>query len=154
MKTIKGKPISPQQVKALHASFKALGMDDENRHNYIAHFTDGRVSSTKELTFDEARRLLGKLNDNNREKVQAEAKAICRSIYALSLKISFLNKSYAESDSTEDFEMNKAKINMFCRTRSKVRKNLTAMSLAELKDVKKQLEAITRKEEQLNTPSK
>lgn len=151
---MKEKSVSPQQIKALHASFKALGMDDENRHNYIAHFTDGRVSSTKELTFHEARRLLEELNGNNREKVQAEAKAICGSIYALSLKISFLNKSYAGSDLAEDYEMNKAKINIFCRQRTKYRKNLTQMSLVELKDVKKQLEAIARKEEQLNTTSK
>ena len=44
--------------------------------------------------------------------------------------------------------MNKAKINIFCRQRTKFRKNLTAMTLPELKAVKKQLEAIARKEEQ------
>ena len=43
--------------------------------------------------------------------------------------------------------MNKAKINQFCRTRSKFRKNLTEMSMEELKEVKRQFEAMARKEE-------
>ena len=44
--------------------------------------------------------------------------------------------------------MNKAKINLFCRTHTKFRKNLTLMTLPELKEVKKQLEVIARKENQ------
>lgn len=146
MKATKDKPVSPQQLKALHATFHALGMDDENRHNHIAHFTAGRTASTRELTFDEARRLLEQLNGDRSRKRQEEAKVLCRSIYALSLRIPFLNKDYA-TDNEADFEMNKAKINQFCRQRTKFRKNLTLMTLEELKDVKKQLEAIARKEE-------
>lgn len=146
MRTTKDKPVSPQQLKALQATFHALGMDDENRHNHIAHFTAGRTASTRELTFDEARRLLEQLNTGRSRKRQEEARALCRSIYALSLRISFLNKDYA-TDNEADFEMNKAKINQFCRQRTKFRKNLTAMTLEELKEVKKQLEAIARKEE-------
>lgn len=146
MKTTANKPVSPQQLKALQATFHALGMDDENRHNHIAHFTAGRTASTRELTFDEARRLLEQLNTGRSRKRQEEARALCRSIYALSLRISFLNKDYA-TDNEADFEMNKAKINQFCRQRTKFRKNLTAMTLEELKEVKKQLEAIARKEE-------
>ncbi|WP_455674409.1 hypothetical protein [Phocaeicola sp.] len=154
MKIMKDKPISPQQLKALHASFHALGMDDENRHNHVAHFTDGRTSSTKELTFDEARRLLEQLNGNRSKRQQEEAKTLCRSIYALSMRISWLNKDFG-NETREDFEMNKAKINVFCRTRTKFRKNLTLMTLAELKEVKKQLEAIARKEEnELNNKTK
>lgn len=146
MKVTKDKPVSPQQLKALQATFHALGMDDENRHNHIAHFTAGRTASTRELTFDEARRLLELLNSDRSKQRQEEARALCRSIYALSLRISFLNKDYA-TDNEADFEMNKAKINQFCRRRTKYRKNLTAMTLEELREVKKQLEAIARKEE-------
>jgi len=51
--------------------------------------------------------------------------------------------------------MNFAKINIFCRQRTKFRKNLTVMTMEELKEVKKQMEAIARKEEQeLNNKKK
>lgn len=147
MKTMKEKTVSPQQLKALHATFHTMGYDDDDRHDFISRFTDGRTSSTKELTFNEAWRMLSALNENQSERKQKEAKALCRSIYSLSLSISFLNKDYA-TDNEADFEMNKAKINRFCRTRTRFRKNLTLMTLPELREVKKQLEAIARKEEQ------
>lgn len=150
MKTTANKSVSPPQLKALHASFHKMGYDDDDRHDFIARFTDGRTDRTKELTFDEARRMLSALNGDrpkDMQRIQAEAKALCRSIYSLSLRISFLNKDYA-TDNEADFEMNKAKINLFCRTHTKFRKPLTQMPLPELKKVKKQLEAIARKENQ------
>lgn len=150
MKTIEGKPVTAQQIKALHATFRGLGMDEENRHNFIAHYTDGRTSSTKELTMEEARRLLENLERSRREAYRMEAQHVCKQIYALSFQISFLNKGYS-SESVEEFEMNKAKINVFCRQRTKSRKNLTEMTLSELKEVKKQMEAIARKEKHENT---
>lgn len=151
---MKEKTVSPQQLKALHATFHTMGYDDDDRHDFISQYTDGRTASTKELTFNEARNLLEQLNGKRNKQRQEEAKAVCRSIYALSLRISFLNKDYG-NDTSEEFEMNKAKINVFCRTRTKSRKNLTVMTLEELKDVKKQMEAIARKEEQeLNNKKK
>lgn len=147
MKTTKGKPISPQQLKALQACFGKIGMDTDERHDFVRQFTDGRVSSTKELTFDEARLMLTRLNGNKEKVNQAEVLNLVKSIYHLSMRVSFLNKDFP-SDNMADFEMNKAKINIFCRNRTKYRKNLTLMSVAELKGVKKQLEAIVYKEEQ------
>ena len=146
MKATANKPISPQQLKALHATFHTMGYDDDDRHDFIAQYTGGRTASTRELTFDEARNMLEQLNGKCSRQRQEEARALCRSIYALSMKISFLNKDFGNA-TREDFEMNKAKINVFCRQRTKFRKNLTVMTLDELKDVKKQLEAIARKEE-------
>lgn len=147
MKTISHKPITAQQLKALHATFNRIGMDAENRHNFIAHVTDGRTSSSKELTMEEARRILDDLGKEQREAYQREAKQLCKQIYGLSFKISFLNKGFS-TDSPEEFEMNKAKINVFCRRCTKAKKNLTEMNLAELKEVKKQMEAIARKEQE------
>lgn len=145
MKTTKNKPITAQQVKALHTVFRQMGMDADDRHEFIANLTDGRTSSTKELTMDEARSLLDNLGKNQREAYQQESKQVCKQIYALSFQISFLNKGY-DTSSREEFEMNKAKINQFCREHTRMRKNLTEMTLAELKQVKKQMEAIARKE--------
>ena len=61
MKMTKGKPISPGQLKALHATFRSKGFDEEDRHDFISRFTEGRVNSTKELTFNEARQMLERL---------------------------------------------------------------------------------------------
>lgn len=145
MKTIEGKPATAQQVKALHAVFRSAGMDEENRRNFLAHLTDGRTTSTKELTMQEARSILNGFSKEQQAHIQNEAKQLCKQIYALSFQISFLNKGF-DTSSREEFEMNKAKINQFCRERTRIRKNLTEMTLQELRQVKRQMEAIARKE--------
>lgn len=147
MKKTKDKPITPQQLKALQACFNRIGMDDDDRHDFICHFTDGRTASTKFLSFDEARKILAQFNGDSDKREQAKALELLKAIYHLSMRISFLNADFKELDTVEDFEMNKAKINVWCRTRTKYRKNITLMSVAELKAVKKQMEAIVLKEE-------
>lgn len=146
MKPIVNKIITPQQLRALQSCFSKLGFDDEERHGFVALFTDGRTSSSRELTFDEARRMLSGLKEDNNKRLGVAAKKLVGEIYGLSLKISFLNKDYCDTDTPEDFEMNKAKLNVFARTRSACRKNITKMSIDELKAFKKQLEAILHKE--------
>lgn len=148
MKTTIGKSISPMQLKALHAAFRSHGMDDEARHDCIYSFTDGRTQSSKELTFEEARQLISKLNEEDervRKMLLAEGRTLCRSIYYLSTKISFLNKDFP-TQTPEDFEMNKAKVDVWARKYSKYHKNIRQMNVNELREVKRQLEAIARKE--------
>lgn len=148
MRTTKDKPISPQQMKALHATFHRIGLDADARHDFISRFTEGRVSSTKELTFNEARLMLERLNESDKkkkEREQMEAKNLLKSIFFLSFEIPFLNKGFS-NDTEEEFEMNKAKINVFSRDRSASHKNVTEMSLSELEAFKKQLEAIAHDE--------
>lgn len=145
MRTTKDKPITPQQMKALHATFHRIGMDDDARHECISAFTDGRTQSTKELTFDEARRLITSLNEDQAEKMREEARTLVKAIFGLSFQISFLNKGFA-NNTQEEFEMNKAKLNMFARSKSTSHKNVTEMYLSELKAFKKQLEAIAHRE--------
>lgn len=153
MNTTKNKPITPQQLKALQTCFSRMGFDAEARHEFVQQFTEGRTQSTKELTFDEARLMLFWLNDNKSKQaeekakmIQQEARTVVGQIYGLSLKISFLNRDF-NLETPEDFEMNKAKINVFARKSSACHKNLTKMNLEELKAFKKQLEAILHKEE-------
>lgn len=144
MRTTKDKTISPGQLKALHATFRSKGFDEEERHDFISRFTEGRVSSTKELTFNEARLMLERLNESDKkkkEREQMEAKNLLKAIFFLSFEIPFLNKGFS-NDTEEEFEMNKAKINVFARDKSASHKNLTEMNLNELKAFKKQLEAI------------
>lgn len=148
MRKIKDKPITPPQLKALHAAFNAHGMDDDAKHDCIGDFTSGRTISSKELTMNEARLLISRLNQEDeqvRKMMQEEARTLCRSINFLASQISFLNKDYP-ADTEEDREMNKAKLNVWARKYSKFRKNIQQLNVAELKEVKKQLEAIARKE--------
>lgn len=143
--TMKERPVTPQQMKALHAQFRRMGLDDDARHALIHEFTAGRTDSTAGLTKEEACLLLGSLNKETACRIRQEARALVKQIFMLSFRISSLNKGYT-NDTPEDFEMNKAKINRFCRERSKFRKPLTAMTLEELKEVKRQFEAMARKE--------
>lgn len=137
--------ITKEQIKMLHVLYRRCGMDKEAHQCTLLEFTGQRTNSTSDLTFSEARELILKLSGTNDEKNQQKAKKIVKDIYFLSLQISFLNKDFA-SDDPDERKMNYAKINAFCRQRSKARKNLTVMSLRELEEVKKQLEAIARKE--------
>lgn len=150
MKTTKNKPISPLQLRALHAACRTARLDEEARHSMIYSFTSGRTSSSKDLSFDEARILISRLNTQEDERLRnymrKEGANLCRSIYALSFDISFLNKDFT-SDTEEEKQMNLAKLNVFARSRSKARKNIAQMSLDELTDLKRQLEAIARKED-------
>ena len=143
--TMKERPVTPQQIKALQAQFYKMGFSEEDRHGFISQFTSGRTNSTAGLTKEEAALLLSRFNKESADHVRKEARALVKQIFSLSFRISCLN-SYYKYETPEDFEMNKAKINQFCRTRSKFRKNLTEMSLKELKEVKRQFEAMARKE--------
>lgn len=148
MRTTKDKPITPAQLKALHVTFHRIGMDDDARHECIYSFTSGRTQSSRDLTMIEARLLLSRLNEDDeqmRRMLFEEARTLCRSIYYLASQISFLNKDFP-SDTEEDRQMNKAKIDVWARSRSRFRKNIRQMNVGELREVKKQLEAIARKE--------
>ncbi|MDM8240659.1 hypothetical protein QUW47_01905 [Phocaeicola barnesiae] len=144
--TMKIRKITPQQIKALHAQFRRMGFNDEDRHGFISQFTEGRTDSTAGLTKEEAGLLLTRLNREETDRLRKEARSLVKQIFSLSFRISFLNKDFP-NDTPEDFEMNKAKINVFCRTRSKFRKPITEMTLEELKEVKRQFEALARKED-------
>lgn len=145
--------MTPQQIKAIHAACR--NMDDDIRRDLIRQYTKGRTRSSKEMTFEEARQLLTKLNEGN-DKVKAmlekERLSLMRQIYHLSMRISFLNKDYP-SDNADDHEMNKAKVNSFCRGQ-RFKKNVGEMTIEELKETKKQFSTIVKKEEDASKQSK
>lgn len=148
MKRTDNKMITPQQLKAIQAELSNMGYDAETRHEFIASFTSGRTSSTKSLTFDEARLMLNRLLGNEQKSQTTkvdEAKKLLRAIYHLSFSISFLNAGF-DNESEEDRLMNFAKINRFTRERGAFRKNVTQMTIEELGLTKKQFEALAHKE--------
>lgn len=148
MYTTREKPITAAQLKALHTWFSRQGWDADRRHDFIDTYTGGRTRSTRELTLREAADLLTRLgreqDEHLRLMVRREVRTLLRSIYYLSLRIPFLNQGF-DSGSKDDFEMNKAKLNLWARRYTKCRKDITRMNLEELRDAKRQLEAIVRK---------
>lgn len=165
--------ISDKQIKMLQTLYHRLVMDEDTRRNMLHELTNGRTTSTKELTALEAKSLIMKLvkqqdgdfvksvikknppcevkcpspdlPDINEQEVQYESRKLCGAIYRLSLEIPFLNKGYDSTD-YDEIQMNYAKVGKWCREKTIYKKNLTQMNIDELKGVKKQLEAIAAKE--------
>lgn len=144
MKKTINKPVTQAQIKAIQSILSKRGFDSEMRHDLVEGFTSGRTRSTKDLSFDEARKLIEVLMREDQARINAESKRLLASIYKLSFDIDFLNKGF-DNSSDEDRAMNIAKINKFCRERGKFKKNVSQMSLSELKETKTQFEAISRK---------
>ena len=80
------------------------------------------------------------------DSVIREKLALVKAIYAVSMDIGFLNRSY-RSDNPVEVEMNKAKITSFLKSHGGCRKSVSSQNLEELKATLKQLKAIRRKEE-------
>lgn len=134
------KPISPAQLKKVQTMFTKLGFDMEDKQGIISSLTKSRATSTKDITFEEAKILINYLVGKTGQKqaaYQAECRGLVKQIYHLSYEVGM---SYG--DTPEDKLMNCAKINKFCRERGTVKKNINEMNLTELKKTKKQFEAM------------
>lgn len=143
---MEAKPITPAQLKKTQTMFTRLGIEKEDKMAIIDHLTSGRSTSTKDITFDEAKYLINFLTGQiepdkaQRKKVSQEAaKSEVKAIYRLAYEIGM-----CYGDTTEDKLMNIAKINKFCRERGTVKKNIAEMTLIELKKTHKQFEAMLR----------
>lgn len=134
MKTKDNKPVTPAQIKKIHALLNELGLMEDKR-GFVHDVSNGRTQSTKELTANEARYLISFLlgEEDQTEKMQAAFRAI----YFLAFKMDII---YGET--REDYHMNIAKLNMFCRQRGTVKKNLTEQSLIEMRKTHRQFEAM------------
>lgn len=140
MKLSNSKPLSPAQLKKIHTMFGKLGIEQEDKQGIISSLTNGRATSTKDITFDEAKYLINYLvgqAEPDMVAYQEQCRKVVGQIYRLSYEIGM---SYG--DTPEDKLMNCAKINKFCRERGTVKKNVNEMNLQELKKTHKQFEAM------------
>lgn len=141
------KPISPRQLQALQIAIQGIGISErQERLEWLSGQTGRTINSTKELTFDEAGRLLSSLNkdssDKAKELLQKEAHSLVSQIYKLSFLIPFLNEDYSDNNTPEDVEMNKAKISVWTRKHAACHKPVSQMDVNELKAVRKQMRKI------------
>lgn len=144
MDYLNNKPITPTQLKKIQTMFTRIGFDKEDKVSTIGQLTGGRATSTKDITFEEATRLINHLMGKSepqkaakRKESQEEARNVVRCIYRIAC-----DTGMCYGDTPEDKLMNCAKINKFCRERGTVKKNITEMSLAELRKTRKQFEAM------------
>lgn len=137
MKTKEYKPITTAQIKKIHTLLGQRGLLDEKR-TLIHSFSNGRTDSTKELTIDEAGQMINYLMGTNGDT--EKRKEMYRVIYGLAFSMDII---YGDTD--DDYHMNVAKLNVFCRERGTVKKNLTEQSLTELNKTHRQFRAMLKK---------
>ena len=135
------------QKQQIHRLKRQHGWDEDTYRNLIHQYSGGRTTSSKELTKEEATALIRQFLGTDRVKRSdwLERQAIIKAIYALSFEVSFLNKGY-ESNTPEEVEMNKAKIQKFILTHGVVKKPVTEQSYNELQQTLKQFKKIANKE--------
>lgn len=107
-------------MQKLHVLFNQLGLMD-SKVEFVYNVSGGRATSTKDLTMDEARRLIEHLakfdgNDKMRKKV-----------FALAYEAGII-----WGDTPEDKKMNAAKLDKFLKERGAVKKSLNALNKEEL----------------------
>lgn len=136
--------ISKAQITKIQTMLSRLGFSAEDRSELISTLTHNRTSSTKDLTSKEATYLINYLNGRISPKSvqeQQEYQEQCKNEVAAIYRLSYMvGMSYG--DTWADKMMNIAKINRFCRERGTVKKNITEMTLPELKKTRKQFEAM------------
>lgn len=122
--------ITKKQITKLHVLLNQLGLMQYKR-TLIADFTDGRTTSSKELTGKEAKEIIDALSRQSPLERQKKA------IWYLAHKAGIIY-----GNTKEDNLMNAAKLDMFLENRGTVRKPLQKMSFNELKQTHRQFEGI------------
>lgn len=126
------KYITKPQLSKFHVLLSNLGIMDQ-KAEMVFEISEGRATSSKDLSFDEATLLIKNLS-------QYDPKQRTKStIFSLAYKAGII---YGETDM--DKKMNTAKLNAFIRDRGAVKKELNEMSMTELNKVHRQFEAIVR----------
>jgi|GEM_PF-1418352 len=126
------RPITIPQLSKIHVLLNQFGII-EDKAELVSQFTNGRETSTKKMTFDEAKNLLQHLSkfdplDRMRRKVFALA-YVAKIIYG---------------DTREDKQMNVAKLNMFLREKGTVKKDIHKMKKDELIKIVNQFSQIVK----------
>jgi len=142
MNTKEIKSVSTAQIRKIHVLLNQKGLIGQ-KETMVNSVSRGRTQSTKELTFDEARELIIFLSEKGDES--ENKRKIFKAVWKLDRKMGII---YGNTD--EDYQMNRAKLNMFCRQRGSVKKNIPEMNLIELRKIHRQFEAMYKKYEAKN----
>ena len=120
--------------RRLHGLLKQLGLSDQ-KDNLIEGVTNGRSTSSKDLTDEEALTLIEQLTKRRVFKKQDKAKQLAKA-FALFRVMKF---------TTDAAKLDYDRINNFCLSKTAAKKELTNMDKAELTTLIYQLEKINKK---------
>ncbi|MGJ1422834.1 hypothetical protein ACR79B_02515 [Sphingobacterium spiritivorum] len=124
------KLITNPQLQKLHILLRSLDWLDDKKE-IIAYFTNNRTESSRDLSYYEAKDLISQLA--KKDPVEMLRDAIFKAAYTSGI-------TYGST--REDHKINLAKINMFCRERGTVKKDLYKQTHSELLKTLKQFKAI------------
>jgi len=129
------KPVTPAQIKKIHVLLQQQGLMDQ-KETMLQSISKGKATSTKDLTCYEAKQWIAFLMDDQAE-TQKKQNIVVYAIWRLAW-----NMGIIYGDTEADYEMNRAKLNMFCLQRGTVKKKLTEQNLIELRKTHRQFEAM------------
>ena len=130
--------ITKPQIQKIHILLRQLDAMDE-KQKIVSSFTKGRTESTREMTYNEAKALIIRLCEY--EPSERLKSAINQLAYKCGL---------VYGDTEADKKMNKAKIDMFCRERGTVKKDLNKQTYPELVKTHRQFEAMLKNKAKAN----
>ncbi len=113
-------PITKAQISKIHVLLSQMNII-ELKKDLVSQFSNGRVTSTKDMEINEARALLNYLSQYD------PLDGMRRKVFSLAYDAGIIY-----GDSPEDKRMNSAKLNMFLTQRGAVKKELNKMDKAEL----------------------
>lgn len=109
-----------QRFRGLLAS---LGIDEEQKEDMVLAFTDGRTKHSSELSENELRALISKLEAEE----GAKANKMRRTMFSIAYQLNWGNPN-----SREGIDKAKEAINHWCQTKSYLKKKLNEYTLKEL----------------------
>lgn len=118
------------QIQKIQILLRQLGLMDE-KETILLSFSNNSTTSTRELSFNQAKMLLAFLCDYDPKEKQIKA------IRYLAFRCGIIY-----GDTVEDRKINVAKLNLFLKEKGTVKKELHYQTLEELSQTHKQLSAI------------
>ena len=126
------------QIAKIHVLLTNLGLLDQ-KPEIMYNLSNGRTDSSKNLTIDEAKRLITNLATYDPNERQRSL------IFSLAYQAGIIY-----GDTPADKKMNAAKLNMFLKERGAVKKELNAMNYGELVKIHRQFEAMVKSVKKAN----
>lgn len=126
------KTISKPQLTKIHVLLAQAGLMADKKQ-IVANFSNNRTQSSRELSFDEAKRLITSLSEHS---PMERIKSI---IFSLAYKSGIIYGT-----GIDDKKINAAKLNLFLKERGTIKKELNQMNYTELVRTHRQFWAIAR----------
>ncbi len=127
------KPITAEQLKCLNTLVSKQGISKDDKMIMVSGFSEGRVTSSKDLFFSEALAMIKHLKEFDPNDKMG------KKVFALAYEAGIIY-----GDTWEDKKMNAAKLDMFLLKNGTVKKKLIAMRREDLIKIINQFQQIVK----------